>query len=127
MATRKPLVMVGGRPRQLPAGDKLPVTRSLLGQWVGDSSAGVGVQRFYPPAAVVISQITAWMSVVAGAPAGAVLRINGQVKATVEIPAGQTLANKALAIACAAGDYITLDRSGGAATAFAVRIDYLES
>ncbi|MEQ6437231.1 hypothetical protein V8Z74_19690 [Comamonas sp. w2-DMI] len=127
MATRRPLVRVGGRTRQLPAGDKLPVTRSLLGQWSGESSASAGGQRFYPPAALSITQITAWMTGAAGAATGAVLRINGQAKASIDIPAGQTLASKPLAITTAAGDYLTLDRSGAAATAFAVRIDYLES
>lgn len=127
MVTRRPLVRVGGKTRQLPAGDRLPVTRSLLGAWSGESLASAGAQRFYPPAALSITQVTAWMTGAVGAAAGAVLRINGQAAASIDIPVGQTWVSKPLSISTAAGDYITLDRSGAPATAFTVRIDYLES
>lgn len=127
MALRRPLVVVSGRVQELPVGDSLPASVSLVAKYAitGTLTIQTGSARWYPDRSITIS--AAYFSV-GTAPSGGSAIIDIKKNGTSifsgskpTISSGQNLSTtiSGLSVSLTSSDYLTVDvnSANGAADA----------
>jgi len=104
--------------------DSIPV-KSFYGQFPGGFVSTTGAVRWYPPRAMTISKVSAWMSGTSSVDVVVNVKKNGTTAQSITITAGNVSATPVSAsISLATTDYVTIDIGSGYGNDLVVQLDY---